>query len=266
MKPMHDHEHNQQQIEARLSGEEGGVRHAFFTRNGGASEGVFQSLNCRYGSSDSAERVTENRAIVARRMGVAPEALMLAQQRHTSTATIVETPWRREDAPVADALVTARPGLAVAVQTADCAPVLFADPEARVVGAAHAGWRGARGGVIEASLAAMESLGARRSRIRAVVGPTISQANYEVGEDFRRDFVEIYPAAAAFFIQSENRPLPHFDLPGFIVNLLEQGGVGEISNLALCTCANDSLFFSYRRSQQRKEPGHGCQISAILIL
>lgn len=275
-------------VDAVLSGENARVRHAFFTRKGGVSQGIYQSLNCSFGSSDRPGDVAANRAIVAAALQTSPERLVTVHQRHTARAVVAETPWRREDAPVADAIVTAQRGLAIAVLTADCAPVLFADPEAGVAGAAHAGWRGALAGVVEAAVEAMQRLGAHPSRIQATVGPTISQAAYEVGDDFRDAFLAADPEADRFFVRpddgcggearlvngqsEEPRPggpapvRPHFDLPGFLMSRLEKIGVQRRTNLGLCTCARESIFFSYRRSVQRNEPDYGRQISAILIL
>lgn len=256
----------QNHMRSLLSGESGGVRHEFFTRTGGVSEGLYQSLNCGAGSADDSGLVLQNRAAVARRMGVAPDRLVTVYQRHTADVQTVDRPWPREEAPAADAMVTARPGLALAILTADCAPVLFSDPEARIIGAAHAGWRGASAGIIAATVEAMERLGARRSRIRAIVGPTISQESYEVGEDFRQQLLDRHPAAERFFARAEGQPRPFFDLPSFVMSQLESAGVENRTNLGLCTRNHESMFFSYRRSQERKEPDYGRQISAILIL
>jgi polyphenol oxidase len=253
-------------LDAVLSGEQSGVRHRFFTRAGGVSRGLYDSLNCGAGSQDDSEHVAENRAIVARGMGAAPESLMTVYQCHTALVEVVEKPWSRQDAPVADAMVTARPGLVLGVLTADCAPVLFADLEGRVVGAAHAGWRGASGGVIEATIEAMERLGARRERLHAIVGPAISQEAYEVGGDFQKAVVETDPEAARCFAQAEGQPKPFFDLPGYVMSRLERAGVAHRRSVNLCTRSRESMFFSYRRSQMRKEADYGRQISAILIL
>lgn len=257
---------DEDQMRALLSGESDGVRHEFFTRMDGASDGLYRSLNCGAGSADNASRVLQNRATVARRMGVAMDRLVSVYQRHTADVKVVEQPWPRENAPAADAMVTSRPGIALAIITADCGPVLFSDPEARIIGAAHAGWRGASAGIVQATVEAMERLGARRSRIRAIVGPTISQESYEVGEDFRENLLASHPAAARFFAHAEGRPRPFFDLPGFIMSQLEEAGVEKRANLGLCTRKHESMFFSYRRSKERNEPDYGRQISAILIL
>jgi YfiH family protein len=227
---------------------------------------LYASLNCGAGSQDDSGHVAENRAIAARWMGVAPERLITAYQCHTALVEVVDKPWPRQDAPVADAMVTTTPGLALGVLTADCAPVLFADLEARVVGAAHAGWRGASGGVIEATIAAMERLGARRNRLHATVGPAISQEAYEVGDDFQKALIEADSEARRCFAQAEGRPKPFFDLPGYVMMRLERAGVAYRKSVNLCTRERESLFFSYRCSQARKEADYGRQISAILIL
>jgi polyphenol oxidase len=253
-------------LDVALSGEQSGVRHRFFTRAGGVSQGLYESLNCGTGSEDNSEHVAENRAIVARGMGVAPESLVTVYQCHTALVEVVEKPWSWENVPVADAMVTTTPGLALGILTADCAPVLFADLEAHVVGAAHAGWRGASGGVIEATIEAMEKLGACRDRLHAAIGPAISQESYEVGEDFRKAVMAADPEAARCFAQAEGQPKPFFDLSGYVMSRLERAGVAHRRSVNLCTRRRESMFFSYRRSQMRKEADYGRQISAILIL
>jgi YfiH family protein len=257
---------SEDQIRAMLSGESGRVRYEFFTRTGGVSEGLHQSLNCGTGSTDDIDRVMQNRAQAARRLGAAPDHLVTVHQCHTARVEIVERPWPRREAPTADAMATNRPGLALGILTADCAPVLLFDAEAEVVGAAHAGWRGASAGIVEATVETMERLGARRSQINAVVGPTISQEAYEVGEDFRRQLLNRHPYAERFFAWVENQPRPFFDLPGFIMSQLEKAGVQNRTSVGLCTRNHESMFFSYRRSQERNEPDYGRQISAILVL
>jgi YfiH family protein len=253
-------------IQSELLGDgESGIRHGFFTRQGGVSEGIYTSLNCGLGSADAREAVAENRARVARRLGGDPARLLSVHQVHSPLALIVDAPWPAA-APKADALVTRTPGLAVGVLAADCAPVLFADPEARVVGAAHAGWRGALSGVIEATLDAMESLGARRDRIGAAVGPCISQEAYEVGKEFQATFLQADPANAVFFGQGADEDHVQFDLPGYCLQRLRSAGIAKSESLAVCTYSNESNFFSYRRSTHRGEPDYGRQISAMLIL
>jgi YfiH family protein len=222
--------------------------HGFFTRRGGVSGGIFASLNCGPGSGDARADVTENR----RRAGEALGARLLTlYQIHSAEAVVVTGPW--DTGPQADAMATNLPGLALGILTADCAPVLFADCEARVIGAAHAGWKGAAGGVTDAAIAAMESLGARRGRIAAAIGPCISQANYETGPEFRERF------PARFFAGS------HFDLEGYVAERLAESGIAEIERLGACTYAREEDFFSYRRATHRGEKDYGRQVSAIVL-
>jgi hypothetical protein len=240
-----------------------GVAHGFFTRQGGVSLGGYSSLNCGLGSKDVPAAVAANRARVAAFLTV--NGLITAHQVHSATAVVASHAWSLEERPRADAIVTATPGLAVAVLTADCAPVLFADSEARVVAAAHAGWRGAFGGVIEATLAAMERLGGRRERVRAAVGPCIGQAAYEVGPEFEQDFLKLDGANARFFSRQAPDARPHFDLARYAEHRLQQAGVGKVESLAPCTYAHAEDFFSYRRSRAQKEADYGRQISAIAL-
>jgi YfiH family protein len=241
-----------------------GVRHGFFTRRGGVSGGVYNSLNCGPGSKDEAGNVVQNRALVAETLGVEPGRLLTLHQIHSATAVTVEQPLDPE-APQADAIVTGTPGLAIAVLTADCAPVLFCDPQARIIGAAHAGWRGALSGIVEATVAAMEGLGAKRERIVAAIGPAISQKAYEVGSDFVESFLANEPDSSAFFITDEGSGEPHFDLPGYVWERLIRSGVGSIADLGLCTYCDETRLFSYRRSQHHCENDYGRQISAIVL-
>lgn len=242
-----------------------GVRHGFFTREGGVSSGLYASLNCGFGSDDGRAAVSENRARVAAHLGAPNPFVLTPYQVHSAEAVIVKTPFAMVDLPRADALVTDTPGLAIGVLTADCAPVLFADPEARIVGAAHAGWRGAVNSVLEATLAKMEELGASRSKIIAAIGPCISQQNYEVGEDFEANLVEVNAANKEFFIRAPGEARPRFDLPGYVASRLRAAGVGEIGLASSCTYASESSFFSYRRATHRNEAIYGRQISAILV-
>ncbi len=242
-----------------------GIAHGFFTRDGGVSEGLYASLNVGLGSRDLRDAVIENRARVARALGVEDRALAMPYQVHSPDVVVVEEPWSHGEGPHADAVVTARPGLAVGVATADCGPILFADARGRAVGAAHAGWKGAIGGVIEATIAAMEGLGAVRSDIVAVLGPTISAEAYEVGPEFVERFVGEDAAHARFFGPSERSGHAMFDLPAFIVMRLERAGVGRAENLALCTYADEDRFFSYRRTTHRAEPDYGRLVSAIAL-
>ncbi len=240
-----------------------GIAHGFFTRHGGVSQGDYASLNCGLGSKDDPAAVGENRARVATFLTAC--SLITAHQVHSATAVIVERPWSVEERPRADAMVTAERGLALGVLTADCAPVLFADSQAGVIGAAHAGWRGAESGVLEATLAAMEKLGANRQHIQAAVGPCIGQPAYEVGWDFEQEFLRQDAENARFFVRQAPDARPHFDLAGYAAHRLAQAGVGSVPRPVPCTYARADDFFSYRRSQTRKEPDYGRQISAIVL-
>jgi YfiH family protein len=242
-----------------------GIRHAFFTRTGGVSEGLFASLNCGYGSGDDPEKVARNRAIALQQIELEGAALNTCYQIHSAEVAIVEAPWAREAAPKVDGMVTDRPGLALGILTADCAPVLLADAEARVVGAAHAGWRGALGGVIEATLEAMESLGADRKRVAVALGPTIGQANYEVGPEFVERFLAADAANARFFAPADRAGHAMFDLPGYIDARAKAAGIGEFENLGLCTYAEPERFYSYRRMTKAGEPDYGRHINAIAL-
>ncbi len=252
-------------IEAASLAACGGVRHGFFTRAGGVSDGLYASLNCGVGSQDDAGKVAENRTRVLTALGAEPGRLAAPYQVHSAQAVVAEAPWPRAEAPKVDAVVTATPGLAVAVLTADCAPVLLCDSQARVVGAAHAGWRGALTGVLEAAIAAMEGLGARRERIAAAVGPTISQAAYEVGEEFRDRFLAEAAGNERYFSYPQADARPHFDLPAYTADRLRGAGLAQVEVLALCTYGEPERFFSFRRATHCGEKDYGRQISAILL-
>jgi purine-nucleoside/S-methyl-5'-thioadenosine phosphorylase / adenosine deaminase len=241
-----------------------GIRHGFFTRQGGVSTGIYGSLNCGLGSGDDAENVRQNRALVAQTLGVLPDHLLTLYQIHSATVVVVDKPWDGEAAE-ADALVTRTPGLAIGALTADCAPVLYCDPEARVIAAAHAGWRGALSGIAEATVAAMEELGASCERIVAVIGPSISQRAYEVGAEYLDRFLAEEPTSSAFFMTDDSSGEPHFDLSGYVAERLSRAGVGTISDLGLCTYCDETRLFSYRRSQHHGEDDYGRQISAIVL-
>jgi YfiH family protein len=241
-----------------------GIRHGFFTRQGGVSKGIYGSLNCGLGSGDDAENVRQNRALVAETLGVPHERLLTLYQIHSATAVIVDQPWN-SDVAEADALVTRTPGLAIGALTADCAPVLFCDPEAQVIAAAHAGWRGALLGIVEATVASMEELGAKPERMVAVIGPTISQRAYEVGSDYVERFLAEEPASSSFFMTDDGSGEPHFDLAGYVAERLARTGVGTVSDLGLCTYCDETRLFSYRRSQHHGEEDYGRQISAIVL-
>src|SRR5262245_22117309 len=241
-----------------------GIAHGFFTRHGGVSRGGYASLNCGVGSGDDPAAVSENRARVTAELSA--HNLLTAYQVHGTTVAVVERAWNAQDRPRADALVTATRGLALGVLTADCAPVLFADARAKVVAATHAGWRGAIGGVLEATLAAMQRLGASTADIQVAVGPCIGQAAYQVGLDFKEEFLTHDPGSAPFFRQLEADPAarPHFDLPGYVACRLSRAGVAVVQ-ISPCTSTQAEHFFSYRRSQALKESDYGRQISAIVL-
>jgi YfiH family protein len=240
-----------------------GLRHAFFTRDGGVSQGIYASLNGGVGSADTPEHVAENRTRMAAALGVAPEALLSAYQIHSPDVVVAERPWTHEARPRADAIVTRVPGLAIGVSTADCGPVLFADAQARVIGAAHAGWRGALAGVTDATIVAMERLGAERQRIVAALGPMIHQASYEVGADLVERFDAADPANGRFFRPSARAGHALFDLPGYIAAHLTAAGIAGIEDLDRCTYAEPERFFSFRRTTHRGEPDYGRHVNAI---
>ena len=239
------------------------LRHGFFTRRGGASSGVFAGLNCGSGSSDLSEVVRLNRARVAEAMDVPAAHLVSAHQVHSADVVTVEGPMP-EPRPKADAMVTAMPGVALAVLTADCQPVLFADPEAGVAGAAHAGWRGALDGVLEATVDAMVALGAERGRIRAAIGPTISQRAYEVGPEFMDDFLADDPDNARYFAGSTGNRV-QFDLPGYGLKRLRAAGIAEAEWIRHCTYSDPARFYSYRRATHEAEADYGRLLSAIRL-
>jgi YfiH family protein len=241
------------------------IRHAFFTRSGGVSQGVYASLNGGVGSNDAPDKVTENRARMAAALGVAPDRLLTAYQIHSPAVAVADQPWTLENRPRADAIVTRVARLAIGVSTADCGPLLLADAEARVIGAAHAGWRGALTGVIEAAVAAMEKLGAERSRIVAALGPTIRQPNYEVGPEFVARFLAADAGNARFFAASERAGHAMFDLAGTIAERVQRAGIVNFEDLGLCTYAAPKRFFSYRRTTKLGEPDYGRHINAIVL-
>lgn len=240
------------------------LRHAFFTRLGGASEGRYASLNCGLGSADVRERIAANRARAMAQLGLPAAALMTARQVHSPRAVIVAEDWGAER-PEADGLATRTRGLALGILTADCAPVLFADVEAGVIGAAHAGWRGAKGGILEATLAAMEALGARRAIITAAIGPCIRQESYEVTADFRTGFTGDEPNSAAFFAPASEPGRFQFDLPGYVADRLHRIGIEAAAVLPHDTCTDAGRFFSYRRVTLNGGGDYGRQLSAIAL-
>lgn len=239
-----------------------GVKHGFFSRRGGASSGIFEGLNCGGGSSDQSEIVAMNRDRVADAMGVSSNRLVTVHQVHSATAVHLDSP--PADRPRADAIVTATPGLAIAILTADCQPVLFADRAAGVIGAAHAGWRGAQDGVLEATVDAMEALGARRDAIHAVIGPAISQRAYEVGQEFFERFMDDDPVNGRFFVNGADGKYL-FDLPGYGLARLRAAGVAAAEWTRHCTYADPDRFYSYRRATHRGEADYGRLISSIRL-
>lgn len=239
-----------------------GIRHGFFGRQGGVSTGIFASLNCGLGSGDERQSVVKNRGLVASALGGAEADIVTAHQVHSADAMIVTDRVSHEERPKLDGLVTNVPGIILGTLTADCAPVLFADAEAGVAGAAHAGWKGALTGVTDTTVARMEELGARRARMVAVIGPTISKANYEVGPEFIARFP---PEARGFFTDSIKKDHYMFDLPGYLTDRLKRFGVAEVIDTGLCTYAGEETFFSYRRATHRGEKDYGRQIAAICL-
>lgn len=241
------------------------IRHAFFTRAGGVSEGMYASLNGGQGSKDDPARVAENRRRMCAALQVGDGALVTAYQVHSPDVVVATSPWTRADAPRADAIVAKTTGLAIGVSIADCGPVLLADGEAGVIGAAHAGWRGALDGVVEAVVGKMTELGAKRERIVAAIGPLIRQSSYEVGPEFVTRFREADPAFLRYFAPASRDQHAMFDLPGFITHKLKSADVGAIDDLGLDTYSDEASFFSYRRSTHRGEPDYGRLIAAISL-
>jgi YfiH family protein len=243
----------------------GGIAHGFFGREGGVSQGIYASLNCGPGSRDEPAAVAENRRRVADALAPGIHLVSLSQVHSPTVYTLPG--WGAEDGrrPEGDGMVTCTRGLGLAILTADCAPVLLADPKAGVIGAAHAGWKGALGGVLEAALEAMEKLGAVRGRISAAVGPCIAQENYEVGADFRDRFLERGPGHQRFFVPSDKENHFRFDLPCYVADRLTRAGTGSVESLGICTYPVDNGFFSFRRTTHAGEPDYGRQVSAIVL-
>ncbi len=242
-----------------------GIRHGFFTRTGGVSTGCYESLNGGVGSNDAPADVAENRARMAAAVGVLPARLISAYQIHSPVVVTVDEPWNANARPKADAIVTRASGLAIAVSTADCGPILFADAKTGVIGAAHAGWRGAFSGVAEATIAAMEQCGADRSRIVAALGPMIRQQNYEVGPEFVAQFAAADSSNERFFQNAPRAGHALFDLAGYVAARLAQAGIGQIDDLGRCTYTEPETFFSYRRSVHLREPDYGRHLNAIAL-
>lgn len=241
-----------------------GLRHAFFTREGGVSTGIYASLNGGVGSDDDPAAVTENWRRMAEHLGVQPRQFLTVFQIYSPDVAVATAPWDTASRPRADAIVTNVPGLALGVTAADCGPILFVDPQAQVIGAAHAGWKGAFGGVIENTIAAMEALGASRATMIAAIGPLIRQPSYEVGAEFVTRFTETDTGNARFFVPSSQAGHSMFDLAGYIRFRLERAGLLMIDDVGVDTYA-DERFFSYRRTTHRKEPDYGRNIHAIVL-
>jgi len=240
-----------------------GISHGFFTHEGGVSEGVYASLNCGQGSGDHPANVAENRSRAMARLGLGADALATAYQVHSADVAVVKAPWPADERPQLDGLVTRTPGVALGILTADCAPVLFADAGAGVIGAAHAGWRGALSGVLEATVSAMADLGAAPDRTVAAVGPCIGQPSYEVGPEFRAEFVADDGATADLFDPAPRAGHFLFDLAGYVTRRLRTLGLAGIDVLPFDTCADEARFFSYRRTTRNGGGDYGRGLSAI---
>jgi len=252
-------------LESLLLSSVPGIRHAFFTRAGGVSSGIYAGLNGGLGSQDEPQKVHENRRRMAATLDVAPEKLLTLHQIHSPDVIVATEPWPSTARPKGDAMVTKVPGIALGVTAADCGPVLMVDPKARVIGAAHAGWKGALGGVVEATIEAMEAQGASRDGIIVGLGPMLRQRNYEVGMEFVARFEEADPDNARFFSSASRNGHAMFDLPGYIQTRLSTAGVLMVDDIDLCTYADEDSFFSYRRATHRKEPDYGRHVHAIVL-
>ena len=248
-----------------IESQELGVSHGFLTRQGGVSQGLYASLNCGYGSGDDEAAVTENRARAVARRGLGDAPLCTAYQCHSADCVTVTEPWPREAAPKADAMVTNRRGIVLGVLTADCAPVIFADQEARVIGVAHAGWKGALGGVVEAAVEAMTGLGAARPNIAAAIGPCIGQESYEVGAEFHAEFIAADPRNDVYFRPASRAGHHLFDLAGYVAVSLEALGLASVEILTQDTYADARNFFSYRRSCHNSEVNYGRLLSLVSL-
>lgn len=241
------------------------VPHGFFGRRGGVSRGLYDSLNCGLGSHDEPASVRENRARVARHLGAGSGTVLTCHQVHSADAVVVDAPWCPGSQPKADALVTRTPGVLIGALAADCMPILFADPEAGVVAAAHAGWKGALLGVADSTIAAMVRIGAERKRIRAVIGPCISATAYEVGPEFLSDAIASDPSAERYFLRPSPGARPHFDLPGYMLGRLSTAGIASARWVGDCTYSGDDRYFSYRRTTHRRESDYGRQIAVVML-
>ncbi len=242
------------------------IAHGFFTRAGGHSTGVFASLNCGLGSADDPDLVKKNRDVVARSLGVAEGHVLTSHQVHSADVIEVTGLWQPENRPKLDGLVTKQKGIAIATLTADCGPVMFADAAAGVIGVCHAGWKGALLGITDSTITAMVKLGANRDNIAATIGPTISQANYEVGPEFPAPFLQQDENHSQFFTASSKAEHFMFDLSGYLRLRLKAAGLTHVNDLAICTYADESRFYSYRRATHRGEADYGRLISAIALV
>ena len=251
-------------LESSLLSAVPGLGHAFFSREGGVSEGIYAGLNGGVGSNDNPAHVAENRRRMAAALHVQPEHFLTVFQIHSPDVVIASNQWDTANRPKADAIVTRAHGVAIGVTAADCGPILLADPKARVIGAAHAGWKGALMGVVESTVAAMEKLGAERGNILAAIGPMIRQPSYEVGNEFVERFVEADAGSALYFLAAEREGHAMFDLAGFVRSRLEQAGVLLVDDTGIDTYA-DERFFSYRRCVHRKEADYGRHVHAIVL-
>ncbi len=243
----------------------GSIQHGFFTRRGGVSSGVLSSLNCGFGSNDTPENVAENRNRAMAKINCSADTLNTVYQIHSPDVVVADKAWTRDDRPKADAIITNVKNLAIGILTADCTPVLFADLETGIIGAAHAGWKGALGGVLENCVGAMESIGAKRSQITAVIGPCIHQKSYEVGPEFKSTFLDHAATNVQFFKSSERDQHSLFDLPGFVSSRLKSLNIAEVDDVAIDTYADKDRFYSYRRTTHLNEQDYGRGLSAIVL-
>ena len=241
------------------------IAHGFFGRQGGYSKGIFASLNCGLGSGDDRAIVVRNREVVAKALGGMEPQIVTTYQVHSADAIVVTKPWKHDERPKVDGMVTNVPGLILGTLTADCGPVLFADGKAGVIGCAHAGWKGALTGITDTTVLKMEELGAKRENIVAVLGPTISKTAYEVGPEFYQRFIDAAPRNKICFTESARKEHHMFDLPAYLTDRMKAFGIGMVIDLALCTYTREEEYFSYRRATHAKEQDYGRQIAAITL-
>jgi polyphenol oxidase len=241
------------------------IAHGFFGRQGGYSKGIFASLNCGLGSGDDRATVVRNREVVAKTLGGSAPQIVTTFQVHSAEAIVVTKPWKHDERPKIDGMVTNVPGLILGTLTADCGPVLFADKKAGVIGCAHAGWKGALTGITDATVLRMEDLGAKRNNIVAVLGPTISKSAYEVGPEFYQRFIDASQLNKIYFTESARKEHHMFDLPAFLTDRMKAFGIGMVIDSALCTYTREEEYFSYRRATHAKEQDYGRQIAAITL-